>query len=157
MLMNRKSFVAGIVIGAIVVLGGVGASAAYERLVAPGTPEVTVERINDTHAAIAWSTETPTYGILRTSIQAQCNGLWLTINAINDSSLSRIHHVIAPIYELNTSRIQPTLAKFPENSSLHTYQWESPVRYKVSADVYRDGSGAGKTIHNRTLNQSCQP
>jgi hypothetical protein len=154
--MKRKSLVVGIVIGIVVVVGGIGAATAFDRLVAPGTPEVTVERINDTHAAVIWTTDVPTHGHLSTSIQAQCDGSWLTINSINDSSLSRTHHVIAPIYELNRSRIQPTLARFSENSSLHKYSWESPVRYEVSVSVYRDGSGAGKTIYSRTLNQSCQ-
>lgn len=153
--MQRKSLIVGIIVGVVVVAGLIGASEAYGTLSGPSTLEVTTERINTTHAAIGWTGGKPTNGHVKTSVQYRCNGSWMTINTINDSSFSREHLVVAPIYELNKSQMKATLANIPENVA-KKYRGVPPKRYKVIVDVVRDGSEARKTIHKRTLGQVCQ-
>jgi hypothetical protein len=70
--MEKPSLVAGILLGVVVVVGFIGASTAYDKLVGPGNLDVTVERINATHAAVSWTTDKPTYGYLRASVSYQC-------------------------------------------------------------------------------------
>jgi hypothetical protein len=145
--MDRTSVILGVIIGLLVVVVPMGASTAFDRLIAPGTPEVTVERINSTHAAVAWTTERPTQGYLRTRVSRECGRGWgKTIKTINDSSFTRTHLVIASIYDLNTSQV--ALASVPGNGSL--------AQYSVVVFVMRDASGAGKVIMTRNLSQTCR-
>lgn len=153
--MERKSVVVGILIAGLVVAGFAGATTAIDRLNGPGSLEVGVERINDTHAAVSWTTEKPANGILTTYVQFRCSGSWTAVNSINDSSFSRSHLVVAPIYDLNKSQVKATLADIPENVA-KKYRGVPPKQYKVTAEVYEDGSGASKEIIQRNLSQTCQ-
>ncbi|MFC6960774.1 hypothetical protein ACFQJ8_01570 [Halocatena marina] len=117
---------------------------------------MTVERINSTHAAVSWTTKEPAHGHLDTYVQFRCNDSWYGVDHINDSSLSRTHLVVAPIYELNSSQVNQTIANASENDSIKQYEGESPSRYEVVASAYLDGSGAYKTIVERNLSQACQ-
>jgi hypothetical protein len=144
--MQRTSIVVGVVIGVVVVVGIVGTSSAVDKLNGPGTPEVSVERINDTHAAVAWTTKKPTQGHLRMYVSRECGPGWgKSITSINDSSFTRTHLVVAPIYDLNKSQVN--LSRVPGNGSLKQYQ--------VEVSVFRDSSGASKTILKRNLTQAC--
>lgn len=153
--MQRTSVVVGIILGVVVVVGLIGASAAYDKLSGPSMLDVTVERINSTHAAVAWTTAEPTHGYITTSVQYRCNASWLGINTVNDSSFTRTHLLVVPIYELNRSQMNETLATIPEDVA-EQYQGMSPRRYEVTVVALRDGSGARKTIHSQTLGQACR-
>lgn len=158
--MKRSRVIVGLVLVILVVGGLTGAALAFDdlsRLATQHRTEVTVERINETHAAVAWTTEFPTYGYLNTSIQARCGGAWLQIKSINDSSHSRRHRVVAPIYDLNRSRIQPTVASGVDGP-WKQQPWHSPVQYKVTVNTYedRDPSETPKTFFTGTISQSCQ-
>jgi hypothetical protein len=127
-------------------MGIVGASVTVDKLQGPGTPDVSVERINATHAAVAWTTEKPTNGHLTIYVSRECGRGWGTsIMSINDSSFTPTHLVVAPIYDLNKSQVN--LSNVPGNGSLKQYQ--------VDVSVFRDSSGAGKTILKRNLTQAC--
>jgi hypothetical protein len=155
--MDRKSVVVGLLIAGLAVTGFTGATTAIDTLNGPDTLAVDVERINETHAAVSWATEKPTHGTLTTFTQHRCNGSWVGVKTINDSSFSRTHLVIAPIYALNTSQIQQTRQNvFATNNPLTEYMKHPPVRYKVSVHVHRNsGSGATKEILQRPLTQTC--
>lgn len=142
------------VIVGIVVAGLTGASMAVDRVDGPNTLTVSVERINNTYAAVSWTTDEPTYGTLYTSTQHQCNGSWIAINSVDDSSFSRTHLVIAPIYELNRSRIE--LTRMKQESSFKQYMKRPPVRWHVVVEASKNGTGAQKTIIQRNLTQTCQ-
>ena len=154
--MEKRSVVLGVLITILVGAGLAGAATAVDKLVGPDTPEVHVERINDTHAAVSWTTDRPTHGTLSTLTQHQCNGSWIGINTVNDSSVSRSHLVIAPIYDLNRSRMNQTQAILPKNSYTRQYMEAPPKRYQVTVGVDGDGSGASKEILTRNLSQTCQ-
>lgn len=144
--MERKSIIIGLIIGVVVVVAPMGAVASIDKLAGVGTPEVTTERINDTHAAITWSTEKPAHAYVTTSVSRQCGPGGTTINSINVSSIDRTHLIIAPIYDLNRARVNQS--RVPGNGSL---KW-----YEVNVLVMRNGSGASETIIKRNLSQACQ-
>lgn len=147
--MQRASVGLGILIGAVVVGGIVGAGTAIDSLQGVGTPNTTVERINSTHAAITWTTEKPTHGYLKTSAARQCGPAWgqrKTVNKINDSSLTRTHLIVAPIYDLNKSQVN--LTNIPGNGSLKSYQ--------VAAVTVGETEEVGTSIVKRNLSQTCQ-
>lgn len=147
--MQRMSVALGVIIGVVVVGGIVGAGTAIDSLQGIGTPNVTVERINSTHAAITWTTEKPTHGYLKASVARQCGPAWgerKAVNKINDSSLSRTHLIVAPIYNVNKSQIN--LTNVPGNGPLRWYQ--------VSAVTVGDGEEVGTPIVKRNLSQACR-
>jgi hypothetical protein len=148
--MGNQNIIIEVLLGIVVVVGFLGASTAYDKLVGPGNLDVTVERINATHAAVSWTTDEPTYGYLRASVSYQCGtgGERIITNKINDSSFSRMHLVVAPIYTLNESR--GNLAKGPGNESLKWYKVAVWGLGEERSDGYR------KVIHNQTLSQTCQ-
>lgn len=154
--MDRRSVLVGMVIAGVVIAGIAGVGTAIDKLNGPGTPEVTVERINDTHAAVSWTTETPANGTLYTFIQPRCNESWLSVARVNGSTLSRTHLVVAPIYTLNRSDVNQTFANLSNDSSFTQYRGTQPVRYKVNAEVWKDGSVAGKTIYTKNITDNCQ-
>lgn len=92
---------------------------------------------------MSWTTETPVNGTLYTSIQPGCNEPSLSVNRVNSSTASRTHLVIAPIYQLNQSHVNQTLASLPNDSPFTQYRGTAPVRYEVTASVQKDGSLAG--------------
>lgn len=157
--MERVRVIVGLVIVILVIGGLIGAAFAIDARIdiePDRTAGVTVERINETHAAVAWTTEDPTYGDLHTAIRAQCNsGVWLEIKSINDSSFSRRHLVVAPIYELNRSRIQPTVANITYGP-WKQQPWRSPVQYKVAVNTYHDRSEGSNPLFIRNIGQGCQ-
>lgn len=154
--MEKRSLILGMVIVGLVVTGVAGASMAIDKIDGPDALAVTVERINDTYAAVSWTTDEPTYGTLYTYTQHRCNGSWIAINSVNDSSFSRSHLVIAPIYDLNESQINQTRRNLPREASLKQYTKRPPTRWKVGVSAYKNGTGAGKTLIKHTLSQTCQ-
>jgi hypothetical protein len=147
--MQRTSILLGILIGVGAVVGVVGASSVVDSLQGPEITDVTVDRLNDTHAAVAWSTEQPTRGYVDTLVSQHCPPGWGTgVNTINDSSFTRTHLVIAPIYELNTSQVN--LSKVRGNGSLKQYEVQVSVwnEEETTADY--------RTIVKRNLSQACQ-
>lgn len=148
--MERISILLGIIIGVIVVSGGIiGAEAVTDELRGVGTPNVTVERINSTHAAITWTTKNPTHGYLKTSVARQCGPAWgkrKTINKINDSSFSRTHLIVASIYNLDKSEVN--MGRIPGNGSLKWYQ--------VEAVTATDTERVPTAIVKRNLSQACR-
>lgn len=100
----KVSLAVGIVIGVIVgVVAAAGAASTINAVSGIGSPEVTVERINETHAAVTWTTDKPTSGYLRTDVSHHCGPAWgrrIPAKRFNDSSVTRTHIVIAPIYDL---------------------------------------------------------
>jgi hypothetical protein len=153
--MEKRSIILGMIIAVVVVAGLTGASTAIDKLNGPDTLEVAVERINDTHAAVSWTTEKPANGTLYTYTQHRCNGSWIAVNSVDDT-FSRSHLVVAPIYELNRSRINQTRMNLSEENPLKQYMRRPPTRWKVGVSVQKDGSGAGKEIIQRNLSQTCQ-
>lgn len=154
--MEKRSLILGMVIVGIVVAGVTGASMAIDKVDGPDALAVTVERINETHAAVSWTTDEPTYGTLYTYTQHRCNGSWIAINSVNDSSFSRSHLVIAPVYELNESRIEQTRMNLLKENPFKQSMKRPPTRWKVGVAAYKNGSGAGKTLIKHTLSQTCQ-
>lgn len=154
--MEKRSIIFGMVVAVVVVAGLSGVSMAIDEVNGPDSLAVTVERLNETHAAVSWTTDEPTYGTLNTYTQHRCNGSWIAINSVDDSSFSRSHLVIAPIYELNNSRITRTRMNLLEESPLKKYMKRPPTRWKVGVSAYKNGSGAGKEIVQRTLGQACR-
>jgi hypothetical protein len=153
--METRSVVLGVVLAVVVGAGFAGAATAFDTLVGPDPPEVSVERINESHAAVSWTTDRPTRGTLSTLTQHRCNGSWVGVNTINDSSRSRTHLVIAPIYELNRSHVNRTRASLADDSYSKQYMQTPPKRYEVTVAVHGDGSAASKTIYRRTLARTC--
>ncbi|WP_435077047.1 hypothetical protein [Halococcus sp. AFM35] len=153
--METRSVVIGIVVAVVVGAGVAGVATAFDRLVGPDPPEVSVERINESHAAVSWTTDRPTRGTLSTLTQHRCNGSWVGVNTINDSSRSRTHLVVAPIYELNRSHVNRTRASLPNDSYAKQYMQAPPKRYEVTVTVHGDGSAASKTVFKRTLSRAC--
>lgn len=126
-----------------------GALTTVDKLNGVGNPNTTVERINNTHAAVTWTTEKPTHGVLKMSVSRQCGSAWgqrETFNKINDSSVTRTHLIIAPIYDLNKSQVN--LTSVPGNGSLKSYQ--------VATVTVGDMERVGTDIVKRNLSQSCQ-
>ena len=154
--MERKSVILGVLITILLGVGLAGAATAVDKLNGPGALEVTVERINDTHAAVSWTTDEPTHGTLYTLTQHRCNGSWVGINSVNDSTFSRTHLVIAPIYDLNKSRINQTRMNLSEENPFKQSMRKPPTRWKVTVDAFKDGSGASKEIIQRNLSQTCE-
>lgn len=147
--MNKLNFVLGILLGIVVVIGGIGASSAVDTLLGPTITDVTVERLNDTHAAIAWTTENPTHGYVDTYVSQHCgSGWWDGVNSINDSEFTRTHLVVAPIYGLNTSQVNQSRVR--GNGSLKKYQVE------VSAWDKKESTADYRTIVERNISQACQ-
>ncbi len=154
--MEKRSIIVGVFLALVVVAGLTGASMAIDKVNGPDALAVTVERVNDTYAAVSWTTDEPTYGTLHTYTQHRCNGSWIAIKSVDDSAYSRSHLVIAPIYELNKSRINQTRMNLLEENPLKQEMKRPPTRWKVGVSAYKNGSGAGKTIITRTLSQTCQ-
>lgn len=152
--MGKRSLILGMVIVGVVVAGATGASMAVDKVDGPNALTVSVERINNTHAAVSWTTDEATHGTLYTSTQHQCNGSWIAINSINASSFSRSHLVIAPIYELNRSRIE--LTRMKQENSFKQYMKRPPVRWHVGVEASKNGTAASKIIIQRNLSQTCQ-
>lgn len=148
--MKKTTVMAGIVLGVVLgVVVAAGASATIDSVQGIDTPDVTVERINSTHAAVTWTTEKPTHGYLTISVSRQCGPAWgqrTQINKINDSSLTRTHLITAPIYELHTTNVN--LAAVPGNGPL---KW-----YHVEAVTAGEGERVGTPIVSRNLSQTCQ-
>ncbi len=153
--MEIKTIVVGVVLGMVIVAGPIGTLAAIDELNGPDAPDASVERVNDTHAAVSWTTEEPGYGHLETYVQPECNSSWIGVDTINDSSFDRMHHVVAPIYELNETTTNRTLTNLSEDHDFE-YDGGSPKRFKVVASVYTDGSGASETVLQRNLSGTCQ-
>ena len=101
--MQRGRVVLGLLVAVGLIAGVAGVSHAIDALQGPEITDTTVKRINDTHAAIAWETDEPTYGYLETHHTTGCAQWGEKVNTINDSAFSREHLVIAPIYGLNRS------------------------------------------------------
>lgn len=145
-----RNLVAGVFIGIVIAMAiVVGATATIDAVQGIDTPDVTVERINSTHAAVTWTTEKPTYGVLKTAVARQCGPAWgkrEIINKINDSSLSRTHLIVASIYDLDKSQVN--LASVPGNGPLRWYQ--------VSAISVGDRERPYTPIVQRNLTQACQ-
>jgi hypothetical protein len=154
--MEKRSLILGMVIVGVVVAGVSGASMVVDKLNGADSLAVTVERINDTYAAVSWTTDEPTYGTLYTSTQHRCNGSFIAINSVNNSSFSRSHLVIAPIYELNESYINQTRRSLQDENPFKQSMKKPPTGWKVAVEAYKNGSGTGKTIIKRTLSQACQ-
>ena len=153
--MEMRSVVVGIVVAVVVGAGLTGAVTAFDKLVGPDPPEVNVERINESYAAVSWTTDRPTQGTLSTFTQHRCDGSWVGVNTINDSSRSRTHLVVAPIYELNRSHVNRTRASLPNDSYSKQYMQATPKRYEVTVAVNGDGSAASKTVLERNLSRTC--
>ncbi|WP_185715515.1 hypothetical protein [Halocatena pleomorpha] len=145
----KTSVAVGVVIGVVVGAAGIAGTAATIDMVSGiGSPDVTVERVNDTHAAVTWTTEKPTRGHLTTSVSHQCGPAWgnlTTVNRINDSSVTRSHLVIAPIYDLQS---QANLT----NVSGET----SPKWYQVTAIAVRDSEMVGTSVVSQNLSETCR-
>lgn len=141
-----KIIIEGAIIGIAVVVGPMGALATVDKLNGVDTPDVTVERINNTHAAVTWLTEKPTHAYVTTSVSRQCGPGGTTIDTINVSSLKRTHHIISPIHDSNKSQVNQT--DIPGN--------RSPKYHEVGMLVMRNRSGATTSIMKRNLSQSCQ-
>lgn len=106
--LRKRMVITSLVLGGVVVgvLVTTGATALLNELLGISTFDVTVERLNSTHAAISWTTEQPTHGYIKTYVSHQCGPAWgnrTTVNIINDSSLTRTHLIVAPIYDVNAS------------------------------------------------------
>jgi hypothetical protein len=124
-----------------------GTTAILNSLLGIGTFDVTVERINSTHAAISWTTEQPTHGYIKTYVSHQCGPAWgnrTTVNIINDSSVTRTHLIVAPIYDVNAS---VNLTDVPGNGPV---KW-----YRVEAVSAGDVERIGMSLVNRNLSQAC--
>ena len=135
--MDKRSLIAGVVLTGVVVAGVVGASSVVDSLQGPEITDVTVERLNSTHAAVAWATKKPTYGYISTYVHRHC-GPGYAINTINDSTFTRTHLVIAPIYNLDRSRVNQS--SVPGNKSLWKYEmsvsaWGEPRPEGASAGI----------------------
>lgn len=152
--MKTKNMVIGVVIGVLLIVGPLGAQAGVDKLNGPDTPEVSIERLNSTHAAVAWTAEEPADGRLVTYVQPACDSSWVAVNAVNDSSEQRMHHVAAPIYDLNETETNRTLSNLSGEYEFE-YEGEQPKRFKVVASVQNGGSGARQTIVHRNLSHSC--
>jgi membrane-bound metal-dependent hydrolase YbcI (DUF457 family) len=145
-----KNLVAGIIIG--IVLGAIvvtGVPVTINAVQGVGTPDVTVERINSTHAAVTWTTEEPTHGYLTIAVSRQCGPAWgerTRIKTIKDSSLSRTHLIIAPMYGPNSSQVD-----------LMTVSGNGPLKwYQVSAVTVGDSERVPTPIVSRNLSRTCR-
>lgn len=152
--MDLKSVIVGVILGVVLVAGPLGAMAAIDESNSVDTPDLTVERLNNTHASVAWATEEPARGHLETFVQPECGSSWIGVNDIN-ASFGRIHTVVAPIYKLNRTQTNRTLTNLSDEDWFE-YDGEPPKRFKVVAAVYKGGSGASKTVLTRNLSSSCQ-
>lgn len=135
--MDNRSLIVGVVIAGVVVAGVVGASSVVDSIQGPEITDVSVERLNSTHAAVAWATEKPTYGYITTYVHRHC-GSGYAISTINDSTFGRVHTVIAPIYKLNRSLVNRS--SVPGNKSLWKYEvsisaWREPRPEGASAGI----------------------
>lgn len=107
--MNRGSVLivsgAGFVIALVFVAGAIGAVMAYDELTGPTVTDVSLTRINDSHAAVAWTSEQPTNGTIEVSVRPETGGG--TIDTVaTDSERTRTHLVVVPIYDWNRSKVQ---------------------------------------------------
>lgn len=149
--MKQRSAMGGVLLVGIGigVLVAVGVPATIHTFQGIGAAEVTVERINSTHAAVTWTTAEPTYGLLKTSVSRQCGPAWgsrTPIKILNDSSFTRTHLIIAPIYGLNESHVARTSV-----SGTGPIKW-----YQVTAVMVGDGEHIGVPIVSRNLSQMCR-
>jgi membrane-bound metal-dependent hydrolase YbcI (DUF457 family) len=136
----------GIGIGVLVTVGVPATIHAFQGI---GAAEVTVERLNSTHAVVTWTTEEPTYGLLKTSVSRHCEPTWgnkTPIKRLNDSSFSRTHLIIAPIYDLNESYVARTNV-----SETGPIKW-----YQVAAVMVGDNEHISVPIVSRNLSQACR-
>lgn len=144
----KTTLVVGIVIGMVAgAVGAVGTAATINTMMGLSSPDVTVERVNDTHAAVTWTTEKPARGYLETSVSPHCGPAWgnsTTVNRINDSSVTRTHLVIAPIYDLQSQ------ANLTNASGDRSPKW-----YQVIAVSARDSELVGTSVVSRNLSESC--
>lgn len=144
----KTTLVVGIVVGVVAgAVGAAGTAALIDTVSGISSPDVTFERVNDTHAAVTWTTEKPTRGYLITSVSHQCGPAWgnrTTVNRINDSSVTRTHLVIAPIYDLQS---QANRTNVSGETSLKWYQ--------VTAMAVGDSETIGTSVVSRNLSGSC--
>lgn len=147
--MQKISLVLGVVIGIVVgMLAIIGVTSILNELLGISTFDVTIERINSTHAAVSWTTEQPTHGYIKTYVSHQCGpafGKRVTINIINDSSFTRTHLIVAPIYDMKANI---NVTDIPGTGSLKSYRVEA-----VSAGEIEK---VGVSILHRNLSQMCQ-
>lgn len=145
----KVTLVLGVVVGMVAgIVLAAGAASTINAVSGIGSPDVTVESVNDTHAAVTWTTEKPTSGYLRISIADQCGPVWVNstqVNRINDSSVTRTHLVTAPIYDLQSQMNQTNIL------SEEIVKW-----YQVEAVAVRNGEVVGTPVMNRNLSQACQ-
>lgn len=137
----------GILIAVTVVIAGAGTLTAMETLQGTAPPDVTTERINDTHAAVSWTTDEPTRGYIRVVASTNCDSAWGTVvTEINDSSVTRTHLIVAPVYDLHAS--QGPLSTTGNDGS---YKW-----YAVKAVTGGETEEVGTTITRRSLSPACR-
>jgi hypothetical protein len=145
----KPSIAVGIVIGIVVgMVVAAGAAATIDAVLGIGSPDVTVERINDTHAAVTWTTEQPTRGYLEISVSSQCGPAWgsrTTIGTISDPSVAETHLVTAPIYNLSESQLNPP--NVPDNGSVG---W-----YRVEAVAVGESEIVTAPVVSRNLSRTC--
>ncbi|MFH5802136.1 DUF4184 family protein [Haladaptatus sp. CMAA 1911] len=144
----KVSVTVGIVIGVTVgVVAAAGAVSTINAVSGIRSPEVTVERINESHAAVSWTTDKPTTGHLRIDVSHHCGPAWgqrIPAKRFNDSSVGKTHLVIAPIYDL-PSDVNRTIGA------------GKPVKwYQVEAVSVGEREVVGTTVINRNLSQTCQ-
>lgn len=149
--MEIKSVIVGIAIAGIVVAGFVGVTTAIDKLNGIDTSDVTVERINETHAVVSWTTEEkPTRGSIRIAASREVNGkcgrAWgETFKIFKDSSKSRTHLMIVPLYDIDLPHSNYTAV--PGNGSL---KW-----YEVRAVSMSDGETVFNDFQRHNLSQAC--
>ena len=145
----KVSITLGIVIGIIMgVAAAAGAASTINAVSGIGSPDVTVERINETHAAVSWTTDKPTSGYLKTEVSHQCGPAWgnrISTKRFNDTSVTRTHLVVAPIYDLQSQVNQTTIGG------------ETPLKwYQVKAVSVGEEEVVGTTVVSRNLSQTCR-
>lgn len=145
----KTSIALGIVIGIVVgVVAAAGAVSTINAVQGIDSPDVTVERINDTHAAVTWTTEKPTRGYLKTSVSSQCGPAWESrtpVAKISDPSMTETHLVTAPIYNLNESQLN-----LPNVLGNESVKW-----YRVEAVAVGETETVGTSVVSRNLSRTC--
>lgn len=146
--MQRTDLLLGVLLGVALVGVAIGAASAIDKLQGPEITDVTVERLNDTHAAVAWTTENPTYGRVHTLVSRHCPPGWGSgVNTVEDSAFKRAHVVVAPIYDVNKSRMN--LSNVRGHGALKQYE------VKVAAWDREETTADFQTIVKRNLSQAC--
>ncbi|WP_330630603.1 hypothetical protein [Halocatena halophila] len=136
--MERRSVLVGsfIAIGIVAVLwlGTTG----IDALSGVSEPEVTTERINETHAAIAWTNDQPTTGEVQIVTSTECDSdAGDVLKRFPVTTNQRTHVAVVPVYAV------------PQTDSADL-KW-----FSTQLKVDGGGDAIFKEVHRESLSEAC--